>query len=80
MLSMIDEDGNRWDVVVGKASFGNMVFLFSRADSDIVLQHAVTAGSRLEAERALRDMSVGELRRLLHHAQPWTGAAGEYGE
>ena len=72
MLSMTDEHGVRWQVFVGKESFGTMVFLFSRDDSDIVLRHAVTASSRLEAERSLQEMDVGELRRLLRGASPWT--------
>lgn len=79
MLSLTDEHGNRWQVIVGKESFGNMVLLFSRLDSDIVLSHAVAENSRLEAERSLRDMEVGELRRLLRHAVPWKGTADESG-
>ena len=75
MLSMSDERGILWDVAVGKESYGAMVFLFSCADSDIVLRHAVTASSRLEAEQALRDLSVEELRQLLRDASPWVPAA-----
>ncbi len=78
MLSITDEQGIRWDVVVGKESFGAMVFLFSRADSDIVLRHAVSASSRLEAERSLRDVSLDDLRSLLRDAATWTpSTAGE---
>lgn len=73
MLSITDEHGVRWQVFVGKESFGGMVFLFARVDSDIVLRHAVPASSRLDAERALRNMGVEELRRLLGDALPWTG-------
>ncbi|HEY5700962.1 MAG TPA: hypothetical protein VIT83_02625 [Gammaproteobacteria bacterium] len=75
MLSITDEQGIRWDVIVGKESFGAMVFLFSRADSDIVLRHAVSANSRLEAEQSLRDMSLDELRSLLRDAATWTPSA-----
>lgn len=79
MLSITDKHGNLWEVAVGKASFGNLVLLFSRADSDIVLSHSVTASSRLEAEQALQDMDVRELRLLLREASPWTGRAGGSG-
>lgn len=75
MLTMTDEQGNRWDVAVGRASFGSLAFLFSRPGSDKVFHHPVTASSRLEAERALRDMGAGDLRSLLHKASPWTGKA-----
>ena len=76
MLSITDEQGRRWEVVVGKESFGAMVFLFSSSDSDKVLRHSIAAGSRLEAERWLRQMSVDELRTMLNEATPWSPSNG----
>ena len=76
MRSLTDECGVRWDVAVGKESYGNLVLLFSRADSDMVLRATIAAASRLEAERTLRNANLDELRRLLSDASPWTPAAG----
>lgn len=71
MRTFIDAAGNRWEVVVGKESFGTLVLLFSGPETDEVRKIVLAAETPLDAERELEGLSDGDLRLRLAGAAPW---------
>ncbi len=76
MRRIIDGQGSPWDVVVGRASWGVFVLLFVPAgdpgsrESRQWMLHVEAAD---QAERALAEMSDGELLERLREAGPRDG-------
>lgn len=71
MRRFVDEDGQDWEVIIGRESWGGMVALFVPRSGD-VLQMALSADSHVEAQAMLDAATEDELRALLAQAQPKT--------
>jgi len=68
-----DADGQRWDVVVGRESWGTVVAIFlSRNGDQVPRQTLLETTSAEEAARDLLDMPEGDLQRLLTISEPKT--------
>lgn len=68
-----DDDGRRWDVVLGRESWGGLHVLFVPAGGDReepVRQAALDAAGRVEAETALARMDDDDLERLFERSEP----------
>jgi hypothetical protein len=71
MRIFTDESGNRWDVVLGKESFGTLVLLFSRRNGGDVRKSILASETVMDAEAELGTLSDDDLRARLREAQPW---------
>ncbi|HJR64255.1 MAG TPA: hypothetical protein VJ803_11190 [Gemmatimonadaceae bacterium] len=71
MRIFTDESGNRWDVVLGKESFGTLVLLFSRRNGGDVRKSILASETVMDAEAELGTLSDDDLRARLRDAQPW---------
>lgn len=71
MRSFVDQEGRRWQAVVGKESYGMLVVLFSQDESREVLRSTLRAATRIEAESELAELTEVELRERLAAAEPW---------
>ncbi|HJU64404.1 MAG TPA: hypothetical protein VJ596_01945 [Gemmatimonadaceae bacterium] len=71
MRIFTDESGNRWDVVLGKESFGTLVLLFSRRNGGDVRKSILASESVMDAESELGTLSDDDLRARLREAEPW---------
>jgi hypothetical protein len=68
-----DADGQRWDVVVGRESWGTVVAIFLPRNGDQIPRQALLeTTSAEEAARDLLDMPEGDLQRLLTISEPKT--------
>jgi hypothetical protein len=67
---LVDEAGRRWDVLVGRESWGTQVVLFSRRDAPETRSLVLAAESAMAAERELDALTDEELRRRLAEATP----------
>ena len=70
MREFIDRDGTRWDVVLGRESWGAMVLLFVPAGSGQVRQAAFPASSYDTGVTELDELSTEGLQQLLDASQP----------
>lgn len=76
MRRFTDSQGQEWEAVVGKGSFGMLVLLFhccSGRGSD-VRQIQIAEENRISAERHLADLSEADLRDRLDDAEAWQAA------
>jgi hypothetical protein len=71
MRDFEDESGTRWDVTVGKESWGTLSLLFSRRRGREVRTLTLSAETPLAAEQLLADLSEADLRERLAEAVPW---------
>ena len=71
MRSFADEDGAQWEVFLGKASWGTLMLLFSRAGGGETRGSIMRAETALAANAELDALSDGELRARLRDSQPW---------
>jgi len=65
-----DSDGQEWDAVVGRSSWGGVYLLFIPVEEGPVRQMALEAQEVREAERMLVGADDGELVRLLTSSRP----------
>lgn len=72
MRPFTDRDGARWDVVLGRESWGAIVALFVPVAGGDVRQAPLPANGYDSAMAALDAMDDGQLQRLLDHSQPKT--------
>lgn len=74
MRRFTDEEGRRWDVVLGRESWGTMIALFVPVDGrdDDVRQVVLQAESYAEAQALLGDAGDVELRTMLERGSPKT--------
>jgi len=68
MRELTDADGRRWDVLVGRASWGTQVLLFARRDAAETRTLPLAAETPMAAERELDALSDEELRARLGEA------------
>lgn len=66
-----DDQGNRWDVSVGRESWGAQMLLFARRDAREFRAAGIEADARLGAEQELSALSDAELRERFAAAAPW---------
>lgn len=71
MRSFDDSQGNHWQAALMKASFGNVLLIFSRIGADGVLYRPLDTANFGEAEAQLATATDGELRALLDAATAW---------
>jgi len=72
MRSFVDDAGQRWQVMLGKESWGTLVLLFSRMDGAEARTSVLSAETMLAANAELDAMSDDDLRVRLHESRPWT--------
>jgi len=71
MRDLDDGAGVRWEVLVGRESWGGAVLLFARRDRPETRTHPLAAETVAAAERELAALSDDELRARLAAAVPW---------
>lgn len=71
MRRFADDNGREWTAVIGRASYGDMALLFSRAGSVDVLTVPLEAGSAAAGRDLLTALTDSELREHLARARPW---------
>jgi hypothetical protein len=72
MRSFVDDAGRRWQVMLGKESWGTLVLLFTRTDDVETRTSVLSAETMLAANAELDAMSDDDLRARLHDSKPWT--------
>jgi hypothetical protein len=72
MRAFDDESGRRWQVVLGKESWGTLVLLFSPADAGESRTSVLEAETMLAANAELDAMTDDDLRARLRDSRPWT--------
>ena len=73
MRTIIDATGARWDVLVGRESWGTLLLLFSPREGGDTRQAVLAAETPTAAERELDDLSDDRLREMLAGATVWGG-------
>ena len=68
MRELTDAEGRRWDVLVGRASWGTQVLLFARRDAAETRTFPLAAETPVAAERELDALSDEALRERLGQA------------
>jgi len=66
-----DDAGRRWQVVLGKESWGTLVLLFSPADGGDTRTSVLAAETSFAANAELDAMSDHQLRERLRDSRPW---------
>jgi hypothetical protein len=72
MRAVVDASGRRWQVILGKESWGTLVLLFSPMDGGDVRTSVLTAETMKSASAELDSMSDDELLVRLGESRPWT--------
>ena len=72
MRVFTDDDGRRWQVMIGKESWGTLVLLFSPADGGEARTSILSAETQLTANAELDAMTDGGLRDRLRGSRSWT--------
>jgi hypothetical protein len=72
MRAFDDLDGRRWQVVLGKESWGTLVLLFSPDGGGDTRTSVLSAETMLAASAELDAMSDDDLRVRLRDSRPWT--------
>jgi hypothetical protein len=72
MRTFVDDAGRRWQVVLGKESWGTLVLLFSPADGGDARTSVLTAETSLAANAELDGLTDEELRERLRDSRPWS--------
>lgn len=71
MRAFHDQQGRRWEAVVGRESYGIQVLLFLPAGGGEVRKAVMASSTRLEAHRELDALSDIELCERLARSQSW---------
>ena len=71
MRRFVGEDGQEWEVMVGKESWGTLVLLFSPPSGGNVRKAVIAAETARAAHAELDAMSDETLRAHLASASPW---------
>lgn len=71
MRAFDDQDGRRWDAIVGRESYGIQVILFLAQDDGEVRKTVMASSTRLEAQLELDALTDAELCARLGDSQPW---------
>lgn len=70
LRSIIDPEGEAWEVVRGSESYGMMVALFCRCSDSQVYKSYLEAATPLDADREIDESSDQALLQRLEEAQP----------
>jgi hypothetical protein len=73
MRDFLDALGSRWDVTVGRESYGTFVLLFARRDAPEVRRLVLAPETVADAERELEALTDEEMQARLAQAEPWGG-------
>ncbi len=73
MRTVVDDRGQGWDVLVGKASWGTLVLLFVPRDGGEARSVVVAEETPFEAEQALDRLDDDALRARLRDTNAGTG-------
>ncbi|HEU4628498.1 MAG TPA: hypothetical protein VFS08_02095 [Gemmatimonadaceae bacterium] len=71
MRDFEDERGARWEVTVGRESWGTLTLLFARRRGREIRTLTLAEETPLAAERLLGELTDAELRERLAEAVPW---------
>jgi hypothetical protein len=71
MRSFSDEQGVRWDAVVGRESWGSFVLLFTPTEGGEPRKAPLVAETMLEAEQELESLAEADLHSRLAASDPW---------
>lgn len=72
MRSFLDDTGARWEVTLGKESWGTLVLLFTPADGGEVRTSILAAETMFDATAELDALDDATLRERLRDSRPWT--------
>ena len=71
MRTFTDDEGARWDVVLGKESWGTLVLLFSPQAGGDARTSILAAETMLAANAELDALTDNQLRARLRDSRPW---------
>ena len=71
MRTFTDDEGARWEVVLGKESWGTLVLLFSPLAEGVPRTSTLTAETMLAANAELDAMTDDQLRERLRDSRLW---------
>ena len=71
MRSFTDDAGARWEVFLGKASWGTLILLFSPVGGGATRASILHAETAFAANAELDALSDDDLRVRLRDSQPW---------
>jgi hypothetical protein len=72
MRAFVDEHGQRWQVVLGKESWGTLVLLFSPDAGGDARTSILSSETMRDASAELDAMTDDDLRARLRDSRPWT--------
>ena len=72
MRAFDDETGRRWQVVLGKESWGTLVLVFTPREAGDSRTSVLAAETMLAANAELDAMTDDDLRARLRDSRPWT--------
>jgi hypothetical protein len=70
--SFTDDAGTRWEVTLGKESWGTLVALFAPAGGGDARTSILTADTMFDASAELDSLSDDALRERLRASRPWS--------
>lgn len=73
MREFVDDDGTKWEVVVGRESWGAVYALFIPDGKGSMRQALLETSSYLDAIQDLQNATPSELARLFHRSAPSDG-------
>lgn len=71
MRAFTDDEGIRWDVVLGKESWGTLVLLFTPHAGGDARTSILAAETMLAANAELDALTDDQLRERLRDSRPW---------
>lgn len=72
MRTIVDDAGRRWQVVLGKESWGTLVLLYSPADGGDARTSVLAAETMRSANDEMDSMTDDDLLARLRDSRPWT--------
>jgi hypothetical protein len=69
--SFLDDAGRRWEVVLGKASWGTLVLIFTPIEGGDARTSVLTAETSFDANAELDALTDDALRDRLRDSRPW---------
>jgi hypothetical protein len=70
--SFFDDAGRRWEVVLGKESWGTLVLIFTPTAGGDARTTVLSAETSFDANAELDALTDNELRDRLRGSRPWT--------
>ena len=71
MRSFLDDAGRRWEVVLGKASWGTLVLIFTPIEGGDARTSVLAAETSFDANAELDALTDDALRERLRGSRPW---------